>query len=707
MPAIKPRQGIRYLSSNESYLSSVGENFKGINLDDDHDTIPSGFFRSLVNFDLYKSDMRTRRGIEVTNAAYNYPGDVTNLVVWDIGDDDIAIFCQEDEGTTRFFYKNLTTLGDFDKIYIKGTGSGEQLELNIDETPDMFVLNNRVYAFTTSGNYAIEYNVGETNLFTTRTLGLYTPSITSFSINGGGTMNGTYVFAVELVYQRNGIDAVASSPNRVQSNTTEFISGTFSNEKITLTVDSASLPSGGGGDDYWTHVRIYQSRRLDRDTSDPANPIGPFGTDFQLYPTTLVDRSILEGASYQVVIDIDDSAMDLTEVWEIDRIELSPLPPAYVGAVHKNRIYVSGAPFYSTENESILFYSNFAGTKYSEQTNALQNIPVSAGDGKKIRKLLSLNNDLVIFKETATYICQNGNVDLPPVPIDKSIGVSNHRLAKWIPQLGLVAFTSDNFDIKIFNETLHWTNIYGSLEISRQVRSKARAYAAYPNQVSMIYSNGKLMICNGGGTPYDNSTEVLVLHVEQGKGWTTYDYNLSAGQAMYTFDNNSRAGIITGNGQVAFEIELYNTFIDYPTVNDGTSIPVSLDTWMFQSNQGQDLLEYQKIIVGASLDETDITGTMYVNEIPWLSVSNTAFKPSPGELTAQQRSGMFQLYVSKKPIFPLMYLHLATAGDVRINLIKWVGIITKDMPLNYLNRISSGAAPTIATQPPDTTVILP
>lgn len=692
MRNIRPPASNRYLSSSEPYLYT--KSFMGLDLDGEHISVPPGYFRDLNNLDIFPNYMRTRQGWKVSNAENNYSGKVTNGVVWDIGTDDIAIFCLKDtagDSLTRFYYKNLTTLGAFDKVYIKGTGSGEQLELDLSdsEPPDMFVLNDRVYIFTVLGNYILEYNEGDSNLFTTRTMGL--PSITAngYSLSAG-TMTGEYQIGVELVFQRSGIDSVASSPNRVITDSTELFKITTNAQKITLDIESSSLPSGGGGDDYWTHVRVYQSRRLDRDISDPANPLGPFGIDSELYPVVLISRADLEAASYNIDIDVDDSMMDLTEVWEIDRIELTELPSAYCGTVHKGRIYVSPG------EGAILYYSNFAGTKYSEQGDPLQNIPVNAGDGKKIRKLLSLNNDLVIFKETSTFISQNGNVDLPPTIIDKSIGLSTHRAANYIPKLGLVAITSDNFDLKIFTDQLVWTNLFGKLEISRQIRPKIRSYYQNINQVSILYINGKLIIASGG---IDGVAEMIVLAVEQSRGWSTYTFPLSTCQFCFVYNNGSQAGIISGD-QVQSEFELSGIYID----STDTEIDITMDTHMYQSNHGQDLLEMHKIILTGTVEDTPLLGTMYVNGIAWESIANTPFFPDPSSLTSIQKSGNFELWPSKRPVFPFMYLHLTTSGDLRIDSMKWVGIINTDMTLNYLNRLQTSGVPVITQQPSDVTV---
>lgn len=704
MKPVKPRNPVPYNSSNESYLYVTGDKFIGLDLDSTRDNMPPGYFRVLNNVDVYKNYMRTRRGWKVSNVAYNFDGTVTGGVVWDIGDDDIAVFSMKDEngdGKTRFYWKNLTTLGEFQTVRILGSGTFEQLALDIEEPPTFFVLNNRIYVFTLAGNYIIEYQVDTVteNLFTSREMGMTPPSWESYSQSSGG-MVGEYAFGIELVYQVDGVDNLASSPNRMIYGTTTILRATFTNQNINLLVKSSTLPSGGGGDDFWTHVRVYQSRRLDRDTSNPANPIGPFGTEDELYPVALITRSALEGASYHITIDVNDNEIDTSEVWEIDRIELSPLPAAYTGIFHQARIYVAGCPDVDP-TESILYYSNFAGTKYSEQSTPLQNVPVQSGDGKKIRKLLSLNENLVIFKETSTFIAQNGNVDLPPVVIDKSIGLSSHKLANYIPKLGLVGITSDQFDLKIFTDGLKWTNVYNKLEISRQVRRKTREYAQRPNQVSFIYINGKLIVSSGG---IDSTSEMLVLAVEQGKGWSTYTYPVATCQFVFTYDNDSRAGIITGGNQVQMEIELFDDYEDNP----GTSsfpVQIEIETWMFQNNNGQDLLDYRILMISGALEDTPLTATAYVNQIPWNGISDTEFKPNPTELLNEQKDGIYQLYLGKNnPIFPTMFFAIETAGDVTISFIKWIGLIHKEMSLNYVNRVTTPFAPVIIAEPEDETI---
>jgi hypothetical protein len=110
-----------------------------------------------------------------------------------------------------------------------------------------------------------------------------------------------------------------------------------------------------------------------------------------------------------------------------------------------------------------------------------------------------------------------------------------------------------------------------------------------------------------------------VLNVEQGLGWTTFQYITNLSDQYFTFDNNSRAGI-AGEEQQLMEIEVEDLDSDAVFTNvppfEGQAITCSFITSMFQSQGGSDVIEHEWLSLMAKVVKT-IVAIPFVNGVTW------------------------------------------------------------------------------------------
>lgn len=686
MPLKRPQ---RYLSTSEPYLNVDGKGFYGINLDSEHNILAPGEFRVLDNFDLFENYIKTRRGMRPLDSVGVLEVDCTvlNGLVANLNGTEWIFLAILYQGDTLITYKTLTSNDSFQ--YLKYLDDSDENVIWEDSSviPDMIVSNDQIYIFHELGNHIVRYDEDATN-FRGRKLGLPKCYIYSHGTNPGGTMTGTYCLAVETVYKVDGLVVSASTPNRKEGGTGGNIVVTTNGDEVIIVVDGSSLPSSLG-EDYWTHVKVYMSRNLDRTETSPGNFTGPYGLENELYAVMEVDRATLEGNTYSITLNVNDDAIDTTDIYEIDRIELDLLPNGNLGAYHKNRIYVGDG-----ENKTTLFYSNFAGDEYSELYNPGNVIKVEPGDGQAITKLISYNNNLIVFKTGKTFVLQNGNVDLPPDVIDNNVGVSHKKLVNYVTKLGIVAITSDNLDIKLLTTGLQWTNVVNKRQISN-INSKLREYVANANILSMVYINEKLIICNG-------ENECLVYHAGQGKGWSTYTYPTQDMQIVYNFGQGQRVGFCAP-GDFPYEIEVHNQYEDDI---DGETQPIeqNITTWQFQNNNGLDLIEFSRLKISATLDNYIFTGTAIVNEEPWYNVVDTEGKPHPDYLQDTERTRVYEFGLRYRPTAPYICFEFIFTGNNLITNIKMDAMIMNEMTLNSVTRLPVAHAPVIIVQPEDVEV---
>lgn len=610
-------------------------------------------FDELLNFDIYNTWIESRRGSHPINAlddTCRFPNrEIYSGVVWDTGADEYLILQIRRAGgvnESEFWFTKLDPLAGIQvPTLIPLLGGGAFGIVGSLEPANMFVSTDRLFVIHPTTNKVIEWD--GVSSFTGRPLGLPQPYITSVAVNGAG-INGKYTYGIELVYQKiAGVDQLASGVNR-QFVTTHIVNSiTLANEGVRVVADDTA--GAISGNTTWTHARLYRSFNQNIDYSDPTQPIDAQGTPEQLYSVVTVTRAqLLTGAAPcpapltfpTDLLQDGDIPADAYYV-EFDRIDLSPLPNSYVGAYHQNRIFVTRAQGINDIGQSNVYYSNNAGTKYCEQFVPDQVIYCEPGDGQKSIKLISFEQDLIVIKEAKTGRLRDGNPDNGFETLDYNIGVSDHRMAKYIPKIGIAAIVNDRGDFRIFGYDLRWNNEFSGRDISRMGRSFTSTVD--PANVSFMYLNGKLWVGIIGGV-------FLVLHVEQGKGWSLYNRGETGNQIALPYANNTK-GLSIFSGSAPTELDKLGTTDDvfYNATGLHTFLfPVTIQSAPFQKS-GREHLEVRHVSMMAVF-ENRTTGTLKANNYFTGPTAVVLVDPASFPIEASQRQRLYFLYPEGKAI---------------------------------------------------------
>lgn len=459
--------------------------------------------------------------------------------------------------------------------------------------PDMRIFNNRCYVFHQSGNFVFEWDAVN-SFMQARPLGLPLATIDGLYNTGasgsGMPVNGSFYYGIELVRQNNGVDVIASTPNRKFANGI-IPSITPINGYVTIAVAGETILS-----QQWTHLRLWRSKNTIPDFSNPLFPINAQGEIDQLYEVALITRAeacafsvtaiatgpllpagnvgITAGCAGTPDIVIIDTNPDsvLSSVVNLDEIELVPIPGCRTGEVNNGTIFAAGigtpnlAPNGQMNSpviaEDILYTTN-AFTNYQEQWDP-QAFLNAGRDGKKTTCLINLMQNLIVIRENSTQMVQQGNINNGLTMIDQKIGIPTFRMGAYIPGLGICAICSDGY-FRYLSINLVWMQTLGGgmaslgglptmgmVEVSNSIYDLT-SIAFSSGQADFAYLNGKLII---------NliSQSLIVLHMKYGKGWTQYAYIRNL-EMMTNFGSGQRL-IAAGYAGYAIEYEVNGTITD-------------------------------------------------------------------------------------------------------------------------------------------------
>jgi hypothetical protein len=303
---------------------------------------------------------------------------------------------------------------------------------------------------------------------------------------------------------------------------------------------------------------------------------------------------------------------------------------------------------------------------------ALNAIESEPGDGQKMIGLFTLKEDLIGIKEGKTGRIPYGDPNSGWITEDSVIGIEDRDFAQFVPNIGICAIVNDQNDFRIFGYDLAWhSDLYG-LQISRPIRNVISTFD--PDDLDFLYINGKLMISGGEGI-------LLVLNVEQKKGWGIYEYPLGGlSEAVFTF-NEGRRALILNTGLPGIEIEVDGLVTDYEDPTH-TIEPIDwfIETHKWQDMGGRALIEQRFLSIVAILG-VNISCQPYVNGKLWDVPFNLVVPPEDYPDSAL-RETEYQGYSENKPIGN--YIHYEITGS---------GIATiYSLMLNAL--IQRGAIPT-------------
>lgn len=631
--------------------------FRTINLFDPHSRIAESQLRQAKDYDLFPGYMKSRRGSHNIGSALQKLGDrnVLEGVMWDLGSTEYAIYQQVDSGGTgtEFFSVQVDpTPGT--PTQIQTLASINMVTSNTDAA-DMFISGDKLYVFHSQGNFIIQWSG---SAFVGRSMGIGPAKLTSLTA-AAGVLTGRYTWGIELVYQVSGVDIANSTPWR-KTSAGRLLSLTLSGQSCNVLVNSATLPASPG--DYWTHARLWRSKRQDRDNTDPLNVIDAEGVSDELYPVALVTKATLIGAGYVINDNTPDTDLpgDLTSdypVVDINLIELSRLPASPIGVYHRDRIWVAPQALHGK-----IAYTQSAGDAYGEQYNPLSVVKTEPGDSQEMIRLISFEKDLIGIKEAKTGRVLGGDPDAGFETLDHNIGVTHKKLARYVPKLGICAVTNDQGEFKILGYDLRWQNVVNEIDLSRVIRNETAAMTG--TYSSFVYINGKLMIFDGTNIPY-------VLHAKELLGWTTYEYAFTTAQLVLSFANGTRACVISKNAYV-LEIEVDDLDTDIDTVSDSQTIMQPEYTpSQFQSRAGRDVLEYRYYSVMAKLSN-DLAAIPFVNGKSWPepdTEDSTKFNP-PASAYAVGDSGLereYRVFLETRPVGQFQHFKVTTTAPCTIH----------------------------------------
>ena len=657
-----------------------------------HVALSPGELREIINMDLFGSYMKTRRGSElfINQLAPDY--DILNYVIFDSGDVEYLVIQVSDGDGNYSSYHSIALVpeGVWTDVVDRYTGEPILLGGGTEITADMLVSNGKIYIFQDGGNRIFELDGIE---FRSRKMGLPAPQIAApFSYDIApqvGALKGKRVYGVELAYKDTSVnpnvDIVVSGPNRAKEvvGVPEFGEGQLvvvEGDGITTQIWVSRTLNDGSDiwaieNSFWSHIRLWRSKDVTTATNSTPDLEGPaeiIGRFDELYLVLEMTKADFEGTwdvddevfklPYDAIL--DDAMPFPLDVVTGDRLELYPIPPATTGAFQRNRIWASGissfpgpsGPVILKNIQSKIFYSPETYTKYSENVQALSAIESEPGDGERMVKILPFLEDLVGIKEGKTGRVPRGDPNAGWVTEDHVIGISSKRFAQYVPNVGICAIVNDQKDFRIFGYNLAWQSTFAGLQISRPIRDIIKPWV--PEDVSFMYMNGKLFLNGGAG-------EVLVLNVEQQKGWARYRYPLfdesseARSEVMFTFDEGRKAAIVS-SGLPVVRIEVDDLETDY---NPKEQIIQYVD-WLFTTHkwqflEGRALVEFRWLSLVAIFRE-QIQVQPYVNGRVWGDPFGMLIDPADYPYSELQETE-YQGYCEIKPI--ANFLHFDISGN--------------------------------------------
>jgi len=617
--------------------------FRGINAFGPHADIAKENQRSLDNYDLYDTYIKSRRGSTKFISAVTPGTDVLEKVIFKDGTDNWLVVQQTSGVNSSFSFIKLVDGSAWATVKDKATGLVPYVITGSVVKADMFVSNGKVYVIHPKGNAILELDGA---IFKNRRIGLPAPQITTVNSVNSGQLKGKRIYALELIYKDTAVNPdvpiIASGPNRVLLSTNPTLGqGAFAYtptenlRQYTLTF-GPTLNDGTAITDtvnaFWTHLRVWRTKDITTATNaapDLTVESEILGRVDEMYPVAeytkaqITSAPIFGGGVYTLTVDnvLDDDMPFPKDLITGDRLDMIPLPQGTTGVYKGDRIWVSGVTqlpgptglVVPKNIESKIYYTPEAKTIYSESLQADNAIEAEPGDGQKMIALFNFRNDLIGLKEGKTGIIRNADPSLGWVTEDEVTGVTSKEFAQFVPDIGICARVSDQKDFKIFGFDLQWTSTFEGQNISRPIRDIIKTFT--DADIDFLYINGKLMISGGKG-------ELLVLATEEKSGWSKYVYPFnSKSEAVMTFDKGQRALVINA-GQPIMEIEAEDAAGKYittdynPVTAVSAAISCPLATWMFQWKEGRYLVEENYLSIVAQIT-AQMTAVTYVNGRQW------------------------------------------------------------------------------------------
>lgn len=504
-------------------------------------TLPGNQAISLTDVDLFQGHMKTRRSIVKNDVHARLSGaNVLSEFIWipDEARDKEYLIYQTANG---FEYRDVNNASEDWRIvqdynFYTATGLGNWFTTG---TASYAAAAGKLMVFQSGGNSVFEYISAGGGSLVRRAVGMGRPTITNVTNviappTAGRQDVGEYQYAVEFCYRKNigtanEADFLTSTPQRrYLTFNGAYVRHNYTNAGNSVEITASTFDSEA--DKLWTHIKLYRSKKLNQSTTTEIVD----GSPDELYACQIVDRATHIANGYILTDLLNDDelpALDAdaeTVLFTPDNPDMDqePLPDGNLGAWHKNRIWVSDVTSKLNGNTS-LFYTSATSFKYSEQWYPTQTYDCSVGDGQSITDIVSLEEDLIVFKQSQTGRVPGGSPDNTYDKLDKVIGVP--QKAFYVPKVGIVALTNNLDDVMIFGYGLQWTSEYRGVPFSKPVRGVFKSNnpgipgAPGYELTGVAYFEGKILLSVGN--------YVYAFHVDEGLGWSKYELGfISTGQ---------------------------------------------------------------------------------------------------------------------------------------------------------------------------------
>ncbi len=666
-------------TNNEAEISL--NNYIGLNLDDPKSTIKNGEFSELTNVELYTNYIKSRNGMSyIHGSEKTTTKGIFNITAWDVGNKEYFIY----QTATKFFYIENIIGGTEKTVKIKGTAT----DFTFSFTEFKLVLNgNKLYCFSTGSvkNVIIEYD-SSNDYFVSRKMGLDLPVISSYTSTFINTeLSGEYVYGVELVY-RNGtdnFDTLASTPNRKNANGT--ITKIFVNagrNEITVTPPTDNL---------YTHVRLYRSKRLDMDTTSiQFNDVS--GTESELYPVQLVTKATFISNGYKFVdyASDDDLPAINAQAWytvnDINSIELKPIGgcKAETGTYHKDKIWIAGTDI--TLNKNRIYYSNYAGTPYSEQFSPLNFKDVDVDDGQRVVEIISFEKDLIVIKESKTLILLDGDTDYNFNIIDYNTGILTRQCAKYFNGFGIIALTNGDNDIKILGSDLKWNNSISNIPTYNKIKSAIlyffesykNSWVSFLSRISIVNINNRIFFTVGISRLSDDIVDepylsIFCVNTNNNTGWVEHRYTVNDRAEIFKYDNGNSIGLSIINDyniKNCLMCKLYDTSKNTDLLGE-QELPIisKISPSVFKIDDGRKLIEYDHLSLIAEPSDNIMIKT-YLNGKNWTNYETLLPDVNNYNLENNLKYGEYNLYLNDRLIANYFSFSLKTKAPFIIHNFK-------------------------------------
>ena len=572
-------------------------------------TLPSNQAVSLINVDLFRGHIKSREAVRLYHAQdRNTTQDVMMSFTWIPEDapDKEYLICQTVSG---FEYRDINDISDTwkyvedynfyaDTLVGTWTGTG---------TANITAAAGKLYVFQEDANSIFEWvDVGGGRI-RRRSMGMGRPSISTLVLNGapsspGAQDPGEYLYAVEYCYRKNigtsaEADFVTSTPQR------RFLSrnGTLCRATVNTLGQGIDIAAGtydAEADKLWTHIKLYRTKKLDASsTTDIVE-----GSEDTFYSIQLIDRATFLGSGFATDILHDDELPTISSGAEVVNfsatspdLDQEVIPPGKLGIYHGNKIWVVGSGD-STGNKTEMYHTSPGFYKYAEQYHPTQVYNCSTADGGEITNLVSLEEDLLVFKEAQTGRVPYGDPQNTYDILDPEIGVPGKAI--YVPKIGVVGLTNNLSDLMIFTRGLTWSSYLNGVPFSKPVRGLFEAVAAgrpgVPGKTlnGITFYKGKLLVVFG--------YEVWAFHADEQLGWTHYSLpHLTSGLQIKSITTD----MLGLRCLMCFEgLDDTHVFTDRDLADADGSYPESrITSYGFQVDGGRGVIEQRYMSLMAKL----------------------------------------------------------------------------------------------------------